>query len=204
MIGLSEKLTGKEITEIAIQTGLQAVPIVGSPMAAAYFATKQEKRFKRIENFYRELADKVAAAEDSIAPFNSHDEDSLIALIERINEEIEIETSEQKKQYFKNFFVHMLQTPTINDNFDERQMLLETLASITALEFQVLFDRSKGVLELSPVSDDGIIDGAISKLETLGLLRASYVTTSFVGQSSAKKRVYVSKYGEKFIEFCLD
>lgn len=202
-----DKLTPKEKSEIAIQTGLQLVPYVGSALSTAYFATKQEKRFKRIESFYQELSDKLSSIETNLPAIYEHDEESLIALIERLNDEIEKESSNHKRQYFRNFFIRMLQTPTLANNYDERRMLLDSLASTTFFEFQVLLEHSTDHKEYAafyPDVDPSVKAGAISRLEMLGLLRARYSSTTFVGQSPVKKHVYISGFGKKFIDFCLE
>ena len=46
---MNDKLTTKEKIEIAIQSGLELIPYVGGALSSVYFATKQEKRFKRLE-----------------------------------------------------------------------------------------------------------------------------------------------------------
>jgi hypothetical protein len=204
---MNDKLTSREKLEIAIQSGLQLVPYVGSSLSTAYFSTKQEKRFKRIEAFYDELSEQISNLESELLSLKDHDEESLVALIERLNDEIEKESSKQKREYFKNFFIHMLQTPTLTSNYDERRMLLESLASITFLEFQVLLNYSKHPKEnltFNQGIDPDVKAGAISRLEMLGFLQSTYTTTTFVGQSKAKKRVSISEFGKRFISFCLE
>ena len=55
-----DDLKGAEKRDLAIQTGLQLIPYVGGSLCTLYFGTKQEKRFKRIESFYRELAEELS------------------------------------------------------------------------------------------------------------------------------------------------
>ena len=50
---MDEKLSRKEIRDQIIQVGLNALPYVGSPLAALFFGIRNEKRFKRLEAFYR-------------------------------------------------------------------------------------------------------------------------------------------------------
>lgn len=204
---MTDNLTLKEKFHITVQSGLQAVPYVGGALSTAYYGTKQEKRFKRIESFYQELATKIETVEHSLLPLNSHDEESLIALIERLNDQIEKESSEEKRVYFKNFFLHLLQTPTLQNNYDERRMLLDSLSTISALEFKVLLNYSEykdRVLPFIEQLEPSLKDGAISRLETLGMLTARFHTTSFVGQSTVAKTVIISDFGKRFLEYCIE
>ncbi|WP_153733321.1 hypothetical protein [Sporosarcina obsidiansis] len=202
---MNENITDIAAKDVIVQASLSAIPFVGNSLSTAYFSTKQERRFRRIETFYCDLSERLSTMEDGILPFHSHDEESLVTLIERLNEEIEIESSGKKRDYFKNYFINLLQSPTIERNYDERQMLLDCLASITVLEFEVLLSYSelhKHIVSTQEV-EEGLRDGAISRLENLGLLRANYVTETFLGQSPTIKIVSLSKFGEKFIEFCI-
>ncbi|MGG3798998.1 hypothetical protein [Metabacillus fastidiosus] len=204
---MSNKLTSKDKLEIAIESGLQLIPYIGSPLSTAYFSTKQEKRFKRIETFYHELSEQISNLNTEFLPLQHHDEESLIALIERLNDEIEKESSIQKREYFKNFFIHLLQTPTLASNYDERRMLLESLSSVTFLEFQVLLSFSEWSERYNSFIQNvepNVKAGAISRLEMHGLLTATYTTISFIGQSPTEKHVTISEFGKKFISFCLE
>ncbi len=80
---MSQKLTSKDRFEIAVQVSLQLIPSVGSSISTAYFSTKPEKRFKRIKSFYEEFLIQINNLESTICSFDKHDEDSLIAIIER-------------------------------------------------------------------------------------------------------------------------
>lgn len=180
---------------------MQLVPYIGGSLATAYFSTKQEKRFKRIESFYQELA-----LEHSLLSINEHDEESLMALIERLNEQIEKESSEEKRMYFKNFFIQMLQTPTLESNYDERRMLLDSLATITVLEFKILLsfsDYEEQIQLFTKHIEPSLKVGATSRLETLGMLTAVFQSTTYAGQSPVEKYVYLSDFGKRFIDFCI-
>ncbi|MEK5530639.1 hypothetical protein MKX79_14835 [Viridibacillus sp. FSL R5-0468] len=204
---MTNKLTTREKLEITAETALQLIPYVGSALSTAYFSTKQEKRFIRIESFYRELSDQISSLGSQIHSIKDHDEESLISLIERLNDEVEKESSAHKREYFKNFFIHILQCPTLSSNYDERRMLLDSLASITFLEFQVLLsysDYKERVDDIIEETDSSIKEGASARLEMLGLLTARYSSTTFIGQGPVKKYTSISDFGKKFISFCLE
>lgn len=203
---MEDKLTGKEKLEVTVQTGLQLIPYVGAALSTSYFAVKQEKRFKRLESFYQELSTQISRLETRLPSVEVHDKDSLIALIERINDEVERESSDYKRIYLRYFFVSMLRTPTVKQNYDERQMLLDTLTAITFLEFHILLsisDRHKGYAIEFPDVEPATRVGAVSRLEMLGLLDATFLAETTTGTSPVRKSIYVSLFGNKFIDFCL-
>lgn len=202
-----EKLTLKEKTEITIQTGLQLVPYVGGALSTAYFSTKQEKRFKRIESFCEELADKINRLQVQFVPFESHDVESLTSLIEELFDKIEKEHSNQKREYFKQFFINALKTPTKENNFDERHIFLEALAHMTVLEFELLllyyFEISKNSPGMDlPEADLDVITGATARLKMFGLLESKYF--SLGEMMHAKESINISGFGVKFLNFCLE
>ncbi|MFJ8064923.1 hypothetical protein ACIQYS_09840 [Psychrobacillus sp. NPDC096426] len=204
---MDDKLTNKEKLEITVQTGLQLVPYIGGALASSYFSVKQEKRFKRLESFYQELSAQISRLEDRLPSVEAHDKDSLIALIERINDEVERESSDHKRIYLKNFFISMLQNPTVKQNYDERQMLLDTLTSITFFEFHVLLSMSNnhtGYAIDFPDADPAVKEGAVARLEMLGLLQSTYMAETRTGTSPVNQYVSVSSFGIKFINFCLN
>lgn len=203
------KLSGKEKTELVIQTGLQLIPYVGGPLSTAYFSTKQEKRFKRIESFYQELSEQIEQLQIQLPNLDIHDQDKLIALIEELNEKVERETIEQKRLFLKNYFLSTLSTPT-RENFDERRFFLDILANMTLLECELLIllehlGRPVQVGDInSPDTDQYAIVGAIGRLKINGLLRAE--TRSFtIGEAdnSLKEVVSVSNFGLRFINYCM-
>jgi len=202
---IKENILDVASKDVIVQASLSAIPFVGISLSTAYFSIKQERRFQRIETFYDDVSERISKIENKILSFQLHDEESLISLIERLNEEIEIESSQRKRDYFKNFLINLLQSPTLDSNYDERQLLLDCLASITFLELQVLLSISEQHKHTvsTPEVDEGVREGAVSRLENLGLLRASYITETRAGHSPTTKRVFLSGFGEKFIDFCL-
>lgn len=208
---MNDKLDTKEKAEIVIQSSLQLIPYIGGAIASAYYGTKHEKRFKRIESFYQELAVTIQNLELKFAPFSSHDEEKLIALIEELNERIEREHSQKKRNYFKRFFISTLSTPT-NDNFDERRYFLDTLFNMTLAECIVLtVGYESHSINVMAIKDDkdGPIDpyvlvGAINRLKNYGFLKTKYQTIHFDGSdNSFDQIVAITDFGRKFVEYCL-
>lgn len=205
----NDQLTGKEKTEIAIQTGLQLIPYVGGPLSTAYFSTKQEKRFKRIESFYQELSEQIEQLQLQLPNLDIHDQDKLIALIEELNEKVERESTEQKRLYLKKYLLNTLSTPT-RENFDERRFFLDILANMTLIECNLLtlFKQHGEPVRVgdinSPGTDQYAIVGAIGRLKINGLLRAETRSFSIGGpDNSLMEVVSITSFGLRFIDYCL-
>lgn len=201
-----EKLNSNEKFQIAIESGLQLIPYVGSALSTAYFSTKQEKRFKRIETFYKELAEKVEQFGEIFTSFENHDTESLMSIIEILNEKIEQEHSQQKREYFKNYFINILKTPTLEYNYDKRRIFLETLANMTLLEFQVLLTFYENTIfsDINRNGNSSIIQGVKARLEMYGFLESSYRAITTAGISPINKNIRITEFGKEFIEFCID
>lgn len=203
---MSDKLTIKEKREIVVQAGLELVPYVGGSLSTLYFSTKQEKRFKRLESFYRELADKMSNIELNLPSISLHDEDSLAALIDHLNEKIEVEYSNQKRELFKNYFINILNSPTVETNFDIRYILLDILANLTITEFQTLLSFTPDYIDLRNELRDGfnydLDESAKSRLEANGLLKARYQAQGIMGSLPVNKTYYITELGIEFINFC--
>ncbi|WP_153732518.1 hypothetical protein [Sporosarcina obsidiansis] len=197
---MDEKLTSREKWDITIQTGLQLVPYVGGALATSYFSVKQEKRFKRLETFYKELSEQISGTESHLPSADVHDKESLIALIERINDEIERESSTKKREYFKNFFINILRKPTLDSNYDERRIFLDALANLTVLEFEVLLVYSEyKQTDTEDVTEKARIAQASGRLEMYGFLEGSYM--SFLGGTTVKT-LTITQLGINFINYC--
>lgn len=208
---MSDKLSTKEKTEIVIQSSLQLIPYIGGPLAAAYYGTKQEKRFKRLESFYQEIADKVQKLKLQFAPITAHDEEKLIALIEELNEKVEREHSQKKREYFKQFFISTLTKPT-DDIYDERRYFLDTLFNMTPVECVILSACSEMyALSLNGLQDDAnlptdpyVVVGAISRLKNYGFLRTKFHPLNLDGSDSTFDEVVaITDFGRRFVEYCL-
>ena len=126
-----EKLTGAEKRELVLQAGIQAIPYVGGSLATLYFGAKQERRFKRLESFYSEIAGEISAISDQIASIEEQNTGALAAILEDLHEKVETEPTEEKRQFFKNYFKNTLRQP-ITTNFDKRKYFLDTLAEMLA------------------------------------------------------------------------
>jgi len=206
-----DHLSLSEKRDLVIQAGIQAIPYVGSSLATLYFGRKQELRFKRLETFYEEVAEEVNDLKDRIASPEAHDKEALGAILEELNEKIEGEQVQQKRECLKTYLKNTLIHPVKDNNYDERRFFLDTLASMSLLECELLGLLSK---KLEPVRVEAIqkpgvdqyaIVGAISRLKTYGFLVSGQPGINIGGgqDNILLEIVKVSDYGRRFCEFCL-
>lgn len=208
---MNDKLNWKEKLEIAVESGLQLVPTIGGSLASLYFGTKQEKRFKRIESFYQELAQQMEQQRITPLPIEDHDQDALAHLIEEINEKVEKEHLEKKRNCFKSFFIHTLTTSTNLENFDTRRFFLDCLDAMTLLDIELLhlmINQHTPIVVGSlqrPGTNQYAFVGSIGKLRSFGFLKI-YTGSISIGTNSdntLNERIELSDFGREFISYSL-
>lgn len=202
------KLSSTEKRDVVIQAALQMIPYVGSSLATLYFGAKQERRFTRLETFYREVAQEAQALKGKIASVQEHDEEALAAIIEELNENVEREHVEKKRFFLKCYLKNTLIYP-IKNNYDERLFFLDTLGTMTLLECELLIDlhRQKQLVKVESLEKLGAnqyaIVGAINRLKSYGFLKSGSPTWDGIGDP-LKETVELSHFGRRFCEFCLN
>ncbi len=204
-----ENLTNRDKLELAIQSGLQIIPYVGPSISEAYFGYKQEKRFKRIESFYKEFSEEIEEIKSSFLPMEFHNNNELMAIIEEFNEALEREHTEEKRKYLKNYLKHTLSIPVIKQ-FDRLKFFLDALSQMTLLDCEVLaFLSQEGLITVGTISKPGVdqyaIIGSIGKLKSLGFLEYGVNSMTVGGgtDQALQENVKVSPFGMDFIQHCL-
>lgn len=180
-------------------------------MASIYFGTKQEKRFKRLESFYQELADELKEMRDSAQTMEDQDPIVLEALMESLHEKVEVESTNEKRQFFKSYLKNTLKYPVTN-NYDERKYFLDSLGEMSLLECEILafIKNHSQQVQVSSISKSGVeqyaIIGIIGRLKSRGFLVAAQGSFSMGGgaDNSLQELVAISSYGQRFCTFCLD
>lgn len=204
-----EKLSVKEYRDIVIESGMQAIPYIGGSLATLYFGVKQEKRFKRIENFYKELSVDIEMIKSSIPDISCHNSEELNAILEELHEKIESEHLEIKKSYYKQYYKKTLLRP-VNGNFDERKLMLDILSQITPLQIEIiifLVRQQSAIIAANiqkPGTENAVIQGSIAQLKNYGIIEGSLKEIVFGGSGNAiNENVSLTAFGRKFHEFCL-
>jgi hypothetical protein len=207
----TSKLTTSDKRDLVIQAGMQLVPYVGGPLSSLYFGAKQEKRFKRLESFYQEIASEIEKIKGSISSIDKQDPVALEAIIESLHEKVEVEPTLEKREFFKNYFKNTLKFPIVG-NFDERKYFLDALAEMTILECEILsfVNSQPSPLQVGniqkPSTEKYAIVGAIGRLKSRGFLSITQGSFAVGGgaDNSLQEIVSVSSFGKSFIAFCLN
>ena len=200
----------KEKLELVVEAGMQMVPVVGGPLATLYFGNKQEKRFKRIENFYNDISQELECAKERIKSIEEHNEEELSAILEDLNEKVEMEHFRIKIELYKTYFKNTMIFP-VNNNYDERKMFLDIISQLTPLQIELMsfLAKENGEYGAGSISKQGveqtIILGAISQLKILGLVSTSLNSIVFgtQGGNAINENIKISDLGIKFHKFCM-
>jgi len=205
-----DKLSTTEKRDLIIQAGMQAIPCIGGSLSTLYFGVKQVKRFKRLESFYAELASEMKEIRNQFTSVDEQNRDALVAILEELNERVEGEPTEEKRQFFKNYFKNTMRKPVTTD-FDKRKYFLQTLADMSFLECELLAFLSVkeepvfvGKIQ-KPGADQYAIVGAVGRLKSYGFIM-SFQGGFTVGEdqdNTLQERVKISGFGREFKEFCL-
>lgn len=200
----------KEKMELVVEAGMQCIPVVGSPLASLYFGNKQNKRFKRIEDFYREVSEELESVKEKIIPVNRHNEEELSAILEDLNDKIENEHIKLKVELYKNYFKNTMISP-VNNNYSERKLLLDIIKELSPLEIEILVFLNQQNVPIINTSiskqgvESSIIQGCISKIKMLGLIDANLNSIVIGGNcGAASEEIKLSTLGKKFHRFCME
>lgn len=209
-----EQLSNKERDKNAIEAGLQLIPVVGGAFATLYFGRKQEIRIKRLEQFYSQVSDELRKIQDKFPPIEMYDEESLLSILERLNDRIEKESINEKISYLKAYLRNTLLQPVTKENFDRRITFLNIISELTVLECSILLkmnflkaDEAISAFDISKENKENAyyIGSAIHRLRNFGFIRKD--NTGFINRdkmdSALLDRFKISDFGEDFIQFCM-
>jgi hypothetical protein len=207
----AQKITKNDQRDLVIQAGMQLIPYVGGSLSSLYFGAKQEKRFKRLESFYQEIASEIEKIQDSISSVDKQDPVALEAIIESLHEKVEAEPTLEKREFFKNYFKNTLKFP-VAGNFDERKYFLDALSEMTLLECELLafINSQPNSIQVDNIQKQGTdqyaVVGAVGRLKSRGFLTATPGSFAVGGgaDNSLQEMVSVSSFGKLFIAFCLN
>ncbi len=217
------KMNAKDKFDLAIQAGLQLIPYgIGSAISNIYFGLKQERRFKRIERFYSEIAHELKSLKDEdlneikikIDLLSNYDKEAFAFILEDLNDKIEREFTSEKIVIFKRYLKNTLKDPVNGDNFDKRKFFLDSIASMTILECEILgyVYNKKGFIKVETIDKEGIdkyeILGAVNRLKSFGFIMTYqffYITPDDEkgAETGFSENIQISSLGREFCEFCL-
>lgn len=206
-MGADIKLSGGEIMEIALESGLQLIPVIGGSISTLYFGTKQAKQYKRLEEFYNGVNSRLSLLENRISPIDEHYSDGLMSLIEQLNDKVEKEHQSKKVECYINYMKNILIGNVTEKNYDERKMFLDNLYNMTLIEIDVLayvYNRHEEITASEIIIEDVdsyVISGAVSKLKGYGFVSTSIATVS-IGYTD--EYVKITQYGKKFLDFIIE
>ena len=195
--------------DLIVESGIQLIPYIGGSLATLYFGEKQEKRFKRLENFYLEISEEINSIKENLANIETHNSEELSAIIEILNENVESEHLQSKLKYYKNYFKNTLCYP-VNGNYDERKLYLDILFSLSPLQIAVFiylnnekngawvdFIRMKGV-------DNSLLRACVKVLDSYGLvdMKNERMGGGIIGNQPSES-VKVCDFGKRFHDFCI-
>jgi hypothetical protein len=204
-----EKNDSSGTRDLIIQAAIESIPYVGAALSTLYFGRKQEKRFKRLESFYQEISQEINATKEKLADVSDQDPDSLSALLEELNEKVEGEHTKIKRECYKQYFKNTLKFPVTN-NFDERKLILDTLAALTPLQLEIVaFLAGQKDKALSRVInkqgiDPALIHGLVSSLKVYGIIDSQFAYMKLAGpDTKTDEYIWLSDFGKKFHQFCM-
>ncbi|AKR36863.1 hypothetical protein COA05_01535 [Bacillus thuringiensis] len=202
------KLNTNEKVHLGIEACLQLIPNIGGALATSFYGYQKEKKLKRLESFYNELSADIEVIKASVqSPSTTPDSEELLSIIENLNEKVEREHIEEKRNYFKTYFINnMLHHDQIN--YDNKKFFLDTLANMTLIECNIILDLFE---RPEPVSINAVSSGAMSKFQMIGAMHRlqSYgfiemkERPSNTVRGELTKDVSITHYGIRFVMFCL-
>lgn len=196
--------------DLALEALVQTIPYVGGPLATLYFGHKQEKRFKRLESFYSEMKGIIENINETMPDIAAHDPDELSSILETLHEKIEVEHLEQKRNYYKIYYLKNLYSPVTKNNYDKRMLFLHILGSLTPEQIELLIffvNQSTPIIDKTiskPGVEQAVMLGHLSQLKLLGLVDSKLNGIVFSGAgNSIDESVMISSLGREFHKFCL-
>ncbi|PHD50379.1 hypothetical protein COF67_10140 [Bacillus toyonensis] len=204
------KLNTREKVHLGIEACLQLIPTIGGAISTSFYGYQKEKQLKRLESFYNELLVEISALKVTMQNSSATpDMDELLSIIEDLNEKVEREHIEEKRNYFKTYFINNILHPKRVD-YDNKKFFLDTLAKMTLIECNSMLHLYN---EFGRVTIDFVMSGATSKFQKLGAMHRlqSYgfiemeerFKPGFNGDMTHDTYISITDYGIKFVQFCL-
>ncbi|EMF0102712.1 hypothetical protein ED263_RS02695 [Enterococcus hirae] len=197
-------LTFKDYRDAVIEAGIGLIPYVGGSIQTLYFGTKNEKRFKRIEYFYKQLANRMKSLEEF--DLDGENSEQLVGIIETIHDEIEKSKSHDKIVYFVNAYKNLL-LGTKQHNQDIDELYVDILSKVTRIEIEILalYMRNGGKRGIPniPSVDQMLVLGSLNRLSDFGLLNRHLEGLTVGGDGRQSYTFSLSNLGLSFGQYIL-
>ena len=144
MTSEDEGLNWRDYGSLALEGIIASIPTVGAALQTAYFGSKNERRFKRIESFYNELSKSIGELQSQVATNDqlSRISNELSDFIETTNGIIESQSSFAKRSMLHNAFLNILTSPEAVD-WSKSNFFMSTVPQIDMIDLQIMFAIQK-------------------------------------------------------------
>lgn len=204
--------------EIGIESAIQLIPFgIGSALAVLYFEGKNERRFMRIESFYKSVADDVEALGEQFGEVvrqaaKTSDPERLASLVEELNDRVEAEAIEEKRLYYRRYFENALLTTITEANYEERRLVLDVLSRLTPLQLKIVSQIARDNRWIDPkqIEVEGtrpeIVEGAVGLLKSYGVLEELLRSMTVIEGRGLENQseVHLSGFGYRLHALCIE
>lgn len=200
----NENLSKKDHFDLIVEAGIGLLPYVGGPLQTLYFGSKNEKRFKRIEMFYKQLNSRMETLEQF--DLGKQNNEQLIGIIETIHDEIEKSKSQEKIVYFVNAYKNLLLNSK-HASLDQEELFVDLLSSLSRLELEVLtmffrMPNSRGIPRNDGYNQNLLIASA-NRLADFGLLNKHLEGLTIGGLGEQNYTFSITSFGISFCYYIL-
>lgn len=140
----NDKLHSKDYAWLAVEAAVASVPTFGPALQTAYFGAKNEKRFKRIEEFYNHLSEEVEKVKTQLTSsdeINQYSE-QISKYMEKVNNIIESDPTLAKRSMLHNGFLNILKSPSKID-WEQEQYFTSIVPQIDLTDIKLLLGTQK-------------------------------------------------------------
>ncbi|MDT2703666.1 hypothetical protein [Enterococcus dongliensis] len=201
---LDDNLNAKDYKDLVIEAGIGLIPYVGGSLQTLYFGAQNEKRFKRIESFYKQLSQKIGELESF--ELDSSNGEKVIGIIDTIHDEIEKARSHDKVVYFVNAYKNLLLSSENIKGLDMDELFVDILSEISKTEIEILanlFRLKQQVGTSLSGYDSTLVAGSMESLSNRGLVNKHLQRLQIGGLGGQEYKYSISYLGTSFCEYIL-
>lgn len=211
----NDKLDWKDYGSLALESVIGSIPTVGAALQTAYFGAKNERRFKRIENFYKSLSDDISTLQSQMATNEqiSKISNELSDFMETTNNIIESQSSLAKQSMLHNAFLNILTSPERID-WSRSKFFTSTVSQIELVDLQVMIAIQKipdgrwvvpEEVEHATSLDHFFSIGLLERLTNFGYLEKRFGSIT-MNEDGTKIDTYyrITNLGNQFLDFVMN